>query len=152
MKELLEHLFEHAHWANRRVLASLQAGSPSEDAVRLFAHVLTTERIYHERVSGKDPWPQDFWPELSLHECGEFVPGNHELYRSFFRVNSEKELHKPVRYRNSKGTVFYTPLRDMLMHLTLHGEHHRGQIARIVRGFGEKPAVTDFITFCREQD
>ncbi|MBN4081241.1 hypothetical protein JYT44_02630 [Caldithrix abyssi] len=39
----------------------------------------------------------------------------------------------------------------MLMHLALHGEHHRGQIARIMRRSGDKPAVMDFITFCRQQ-
>ncbi len=35
-----------AQWDNTRVLASLRAGSGPGEAVNLFAHVLTTERIY----------------------------------------------------------------------------------------------------------
>jgi uncharacterized damage-inducible protein DinB len=50
----------------------------------------------------------------------------------------------------AEGTYFETQLEQMLIHLSLHGEHHRGQVARIVRDAGGVPAVTDFISFTRE--
>jgi uncharacterized damage-inducible protein DinB len=152
MKELLARLSEHAHWANRSTLASLQqAGVPPPEAVRLFAHVLTAERIYLERIKGLDPWPQDFWPDLSLGFCSRQVQENHDAYSRFLSGTTEEALLHQVRYRNSKGAAFETPMCDMLLHVALHGEHHRGQIAKLLRQSGAVPAVTDFITFVRDQ-
>ena len=70
MKASFARLLDHAHWANARTLASLQTGDPPAHAVRLFAHVLTTEKIYHGRISGLDPWPQDAFssPDRVAHD------------------------------------------------------------------------------------
>ncbi len=151
MKAYLARLLDHAHWANARTLAALRGGDPPAEAVRLFAHVLTTEQIYHGRISGLDPWPQDFWPDLSLTACASLVSANRDHYRRFLDERSDEDLRRRVRYRNSQGVVYHTPIADMLTHLMLHGEHHRGQIAQILRQSGKEPAVTDFITFVRER-
>lgn len=149
MTSYLTTLLEHSAWANARTLASLQAITPPDDAICLFAHIVTTEHIYHERIMGSDPWPQDFWPVLPLDACAEWVAENSARYRLFFESISEAALAEPVRYRNSSGMVYHTPRAELLTHLALHGEHHRGQIARIVRLAGGTPAVTDFISFVR---
>ena len=148
-KAYVARLLAHAHWANARTLAALQAGTPPDEAVRLFAHVLTTEQIYHERLRERDPWPQDFWPALSLDECARLVPANRDRYRRFLDECIDEDLARRVRYRNSRGVVFHTPIIDLLAHLMLHGEHHRGQIARVLRQHGHEPPVTDFIAFVR---
>ncbi len=152
MKASFARLLDHAHWANARTLASLQAGDPPAHAVRLFAHVLTTEQIYHGRLSGLDPWPQDFWPDLALAACASLVPANRDRYRRFLDEHTEEDLRRRVRYRNSRGIVYHTPIADLLTHLMLHGEHHRGQIAQALRQSGGQPPVTDFIAFVRERD
>lgn len=138
-------------WADIRTLESLQQ-TPAEDGVRLLAHVLTTEQIYYQRISGQDPWPQDFWPALSLAQCVPLITQNYEQYRRFLQDHTEAALDRKVRYRNSRGNVYHTAIREMLIHLALHGEHHRGQIARIVRAAGGEPAVTDYISYTRERD
>lgn len=145
-------LLDHAQWANARVLAALEGGDPPARAVALFAHVLTTEAIYHDRMSGLDPWPQDFWPTLSLADCAALAPANRDRYRRFLDNRSDDDLHRRVRYRNSRGVVYHTPIADMLTHLMLHGEHHRGQIAQVLRQSGGHPPMTDFIAFVRERD
>ena len=33
-----------------------------------------------------------------------------------------------VTYKNSKGTEFRNSKRDILTHVALHGQYHRGQI------------------------
>ena len=58
---------------------------------------------------------------------------------------------REVDYTNSSGERFRTPLGEILLHVTHHGEHHRGQIARAVRRAGDEPVNTDFITFVRER-
>ena len=152
MKAYFARLLDHAHWADARTLAALQGGDPPVEAVRLFAHVLTTEQIYHGRISGLDPWPQDFWPELSLTACASLVSINQDRYRRFLDEHSDEGLRRHVRYRNSQGVVYHTLIADMLTHLMLHGEHHRGQIAQALRQSGSQPPVTDFIAFVRERD
>jgi uncharacterized damage-inducible protein DinB len=139
---------QHAAWANRRILDLLQTINPvAPQPLRLFAHVLTTERIYLERVRGLDPWPQIFWPDLTLEQCAALIIENQFAYRKFFDGLAENDLDTPVRYRNSKGIEFQTPIKDLLMHVALHGSYHRGQIAQALRSAGAEPANTDFITF-----
>ena len=101
MKAYLARLSDHAHWANARTLAALRGSDPPAEAVRLFAHMLTTEQIYHGRISGLDPWPQDFWPDLSLTACAPLVPANRDRYRRFLDERSDEDLRRRVRYRNS---------------------------------------------------
>jgi len=151
MKSPLHRLMQHADWANRRVLDLLNATNVTEQrALLLFAHVLTTERIYLERMRGLDPWPQHFWPELSRAECAVLVAENRRQYESFFDALAEADLDHAVKYRNSKGVEFHTPIKDLLTHVTLHGAYHRGQIAAAIRAAGSEPVNTDFITFVRE--
>jgi uncharacterized damage-inducible protein DinB len=47
---------------------------------------------------------------------------------------------------------FQTPIKDLLMHVALHGSYHRGQIAQALRLAGGEPVNTDFITFVRESE
>ena len=151
MNLYLQRLMQHADWANRRVLDLLNAASITEQrTVHLFAHVLTTERIYLERLRGLDPWPQNFWPELALAECAALVKENRLQYEVFFEALAEADLNRVIKYRNSKGVEFHTPIKDLLMHVMLHGTYHRGQIAAAIRAAGHEPMNTDFITFVRE--
>ncbi len=151
MKALFARLMRHAVWADARTGASLASfTAPPADAVRLFAHVIAAERIYLARMRGDDPFPQDFWPDHSLaHAAIEAGESGHAL-TDFVNARSEDELRRQVRYRNSKGEPYETPIHEMLTHVALHGEHHRGQIALLVRRAGGTPAATDLIAFVRE--
>jgi len=151
MQFYLRRLMQHADWANRRVLDLLQSTTCAEPrALRLFAHVLTTERIYLERMRELDPWPQNFWPELPLAECAALAEANRGAYENFFETLPEAKLDGAIKYRNSKGIEFHTPIKDLLTHVALHGAYHRGQIAAMLRLAGEEPVNTGFITFVRE--
>jgi uncharacterized damage-inducible protein DinB len=153
MKAHWQHLMQHAAWANRRILDSFQRIKPVEpQLLRLFAHVLTTERIYLERMRGLDPWPQNFWMDLTLEQCAERLIENQFAYKKFFTELAESDLDVAVRYRNSKGMEFQTPIKDLLTHVALHGSYHRGQIAQALRLAGREPVNTDFITFVRENE
>lgn len=141
----------HAAWANQRVLDLLQAGNIAGPRPLLrFAHVLTTEHIYLERLAELDPWPQNFWPELSPAECAALMAENRVQYKNFFEALPEADLERAVKYRNSQGVEFHTPIKDLLTHVALHGAYHRGQIAAAMRAASVEPVNTDFIGFVRE--
>lgn len=138
-------LVDHAAWANARTLGALDPG-----VERLFAHVLETERIYLERMRGEDPWPQDFWPELSPDARAALAAELPTRYHAFLDGLADDGLASRVRYRNSRGTEFHTSIADLLTHLFMHGAYHRGQIATAIRLAGGEPVATDFIVFTRE--
>ena len=143
-------LMRHMRWADQRVFRSLvQVEQVLPDALTLFGHIAAAERIYLERIEGIDPFPQDFWPQLTLEEA---AATSQKAWDELTQVvERTSDLSQLVRYRNSRGTYFETPVEQMLLHLFLHGEHHRGQIASLVREAGGTPAVTDMITFVREE-
>lgn len=153
MQTMLAQMMRHLTWADQRVVASLRTcpGVPDE-ARRLFTHIAMTEQIYLLRMQAKDPFPQDFWPDLDVATAARVAEDAGKSLQAFVQDQDAASLQRPVRYRNSKGTYFETPLAQMLTHLALHGERHRGQIARLVRSAGGTPALTDFIVFVRAED
>ena len=42
-----------------------------------------------------------------------------------------------------------SPVGEIITHVTMHGGHHRGQIARVLRQAGREPPYTDYIQFSR---
>jgi uncharacterized damage-inducible protein DinB len=54
-----------------------------------------------------------------------------------------------VSYRKSAGRDFRNSVRDIVIHVTMHGSYHRGQIARLVRAAGGEPPYTDYIQYRR---
>lgn len=143
----VEQMICYSLWANRRVVVSLRRMTePPGEALHLLAHVVITEAIYLERMRGEDPWPQEFWQDLSLEESWGKAKATAEGYMEFFGDPS-RDLSLPVRYRNSSGEYFETALLDLATHIFLHGTYHRGQIVAIVRSAGAEPLSIDYILF-----
>lgn len=149
MLEKLERLFDHIEWANRRALDAL-GRAPHDDARELLAHVLATEEVWLARIRTGSSDDLEIWPDLSLEECEALMAENLDGYRALLHSRSVDELRDTVSYRNSRGTPFDTPVVDILLHVALHGSHHRGQIAREIRASGSEPVNTDYMTFVRE--
>ena len=81
--EHLRQLFTYNDWANRRILTALKENYV-EKSHRILAHLLITEQEYFERLYGKDSKGFDFWPALSLEECGESQRMPSENFGSYF--------------------------------------------------------------------
>ena len=54
-----------------------------------------------------------------------------------------------IQYTNLKGDPFQSPLGDILAHVPIHGQHHRGQINADLRAAGIAPPAIDFIHAAR---
>lgn len=143
----------YMRWANGRMFGSLRGlNEVPAEAVTLAAHIVTTERLYLSRMQGDDPFPQDFWLPLTRDEAERQSEDTFRALSAFISDRTDEDWQEAVRYRTSGGTYYETPLIQMLTHLVIHGEHHRGQVARLVREAGGTPALTDFIAFVRERD
>ncbi len=148
---LFRRIRQQADWANQRALAMLQQLPEAAPQLwRLAGHLLITEQIYLERMRGRNPWPQDFWPELEAAALLPLARANQAGYAEFLAEQAAADFDKVVSYRNSRGAVHHTSTADLFLHVALHGSYHRGQLALAVRQAGSEPVNTDFITFARE--
>jgi uncharacterized damage-inducible protein DinB len=149
MPDRIGRLLEHLVWADRRVLDALrEADAPPPRAMRLYAHILAAEHIWASRLAGKVP-VHPVWPELSLAECAGLSARNEAVYRDLLRSLDAAGLARAVPYVNSAGQAFTSTVEDILLHVCLHGQYHRGQVALLLREAGAAPATTDYIAFAR---
>lgn len=147
--EHIRQLFEYNDWANRRILVALKQIS-DERSRMILAHLLTTEREYYERLFGKDSFGFDFWPDLSLEECGNMARETAMLYEKLIRRFEEEGLDVRVHYRTSKGIPRENTIREILSHVLFHSSIHRGNIISRIRDLGGEPPETDYIIYLRE--
>ncbi len=151
MIDVVRGLFDYDGWSVARSLASLEsAASQNPAAARPLAHLLVAEKVWLMRLRGEDTAGVDLAPELSLAECEKLADENRQGFSAFLAALPGDALDSEVTYRNSKGTEFRTRVRDILLHVVLHGAYHRGQVASALRAGGGTPANTDYITFVRE--
>lgn len=149
MDASLARLFEHLRWADAGVQASLtDAVNPPPHTLDLFAHVVAAEHVWLSRIGQVKP-EVEVWPKLSLAQCLELATRNADEFSALVESLDDIGLDSGVTYRNSAGLEFTSSVRDILLHVALHGAYHRGQIAAAVRAGGDTPASTDYIAFVR---
>jgi uncharacterized damage-inducible protein DinB len=138
--------------ANLRALASLEATpSAPPKAEALLAHLVGAQACWiHRMVHGCEADDVDRWdalPHDALREaCEVEVP---EAWARFLRDAALAAPSREFTYVNFLGETRSAVVRDTILGLLLHSEHHRGQIAMLVRDAGGTPAVTDFLAVLR---
>lgn len=149
MTDLLLRLIAHMRWADRLVADALENGlSPDADAVRLFGHIAAVEHLWYSRIAGDTP-RFAVWPTLSPFESRRLCDESADLFERLVRDADVARLAAVIAYRNSAGRDYRSPLSEIIVHTAMHGEHHRGQIARALRAAGREPPYTDYIQFSR---
>ena len=143
-------MYDHLNWANQRILETLQSiEDENQEVNRLFSHILFAERIWITRLQGLDSSRLPIWSNVDIEVCAELVMQNEESLTTFLTNLENADLDKLIFYTNSKGTEFKNSVRDILTHVALHGQYHRGQINSRLRADGIEPVNIDFITFLR---
>jgi uncharacterized damage-inducible protein DinB len=140
----LRKLVDHCVWANRAWLQHLvEAGAPDEWLTRRLSHILLGERAWFQRIDGEAPG-RDIWTQLPIPDLEE-MSERHE--KTFARLLSG-DVARPVPFVRFTGERGTSSVEDILLHLTLHGAHHRGQMATYCSANGLTPINTDFIQYC----
>ena len=88
------------------------------------------------------------WPEITVAESRAIAERHADLFDEIVAGGGDG-LDQTVPYRNSAGRDFRNSVRDIVIHVTMHGSYHRGQIARLVRASGGEPPYTDYIQYRR---
>ncbi|AJS58662.1 DinB family protein [Paenibacillus sp. IHBB 10380] len=145
----IQKMYEHLNWANQRILETLQNVEVEDQQVRLFSHILYSEQVWITRIKGKDSSQMPIWSDGDLEVCAKLIKQNEENFKTLFAEIAKTDLDNLISYTNSKGKEFKTSTRDILIHVALHGQYHRGQINSRIRADGFEPVNTDYITFVR---
>lgn len=150
-RERLRQLFDFDLWANRRVLEDIQAAADPGESVRLFGHILGAQAVWLARLGGSSSAGIAVWPERTLEACAPEMERLARGLRAYLDSASEDSLVTPINYRLQDGKTQHTHKpADLLTHLALHGQHHRGQILWELRKLGQSARSADMIFFLRE--
>jgi uncharacterized damage-inducible protein DinB len=147
--EQIQRLWKHAVWADAAILSALERPEQSPaDAVREFSHVLGAEETWLARLEGR-PATLAIWPELARTELASAARRIQDGYGAYLAALRDEDVERPVSYTNTKGHPFETPIGDILLHVALHGQYHRGKINLLLRQANAGPSPVDFISFVR---
>lgn len=145
----IQHMFEHLYWANQRILETLQNCKADEQQIRLFLHILCAEQVWITRLQGMDSSQLPIWSDGNLTDCINLSQQNVENYTMYLNQLEHTDLDNIIQYSNSKGEQFNSSIREILTHVALHGQYHRGQINMRLRQAGIEPVSTDYIVYVR---
>jgi uncharacterized damage-inducible protein DinB len=70
-------------------------------------------------------------------------------YGAYLAALRDEDVERPVSYTNTKGQPFETPIGDILLHVALHSQYHRGKVNLLLRQSNAAPSPVDFISFVR---
>ncbi len=143
-------LFHYDAWGNRATLDSIRMATqaPTSRACAITAHLVGSGRLWLARLEGR-PAEGEVWPSLSLDQCDAGFRELEAAWERYLDGVKPADLDRAFSYKNTKGETWESTIRDVLMHVILHGTYHRGQIAMLVRQSGHAPAYTDFIEATR---
>jgi uncharacterized damage-inducible protein DinB len=145
----LRHLRDHMAWADDALLEALTGAHPlPTEAAREFAHVLGSEEAWLARLESRAPRAA-IWPDITLAELMQLALDVQVGYARHLDTLTEADLHRVVPYTNSAGIHFETSVRDILHHVFLHAQYHRGKVNLLLRQAGLSPAPVDYIGFIR---
>ena len=144
-----QRMFTFDHWAT---MASLDAvAAHAERVPRSLAwlnHILGAKRVWLARVTST-AMPFGVNPTFGVDELG----GEFEVARAgrndFLATQTDADMARVIHYHSLKGDPFSSPLGDILAHVPVHGQHHRGQVNAELRAAGLTPPVIDFIAAAR---
>jgi uncharacterized damage-inducible protein DinB len=146
--EQLRRLYDHTSWNDRRFADLLSAGDAPAEAVREFAHLIAAESLWHGRITG-DLVSHAVFPQWSVDEARAQSLRVASAWSALLESLNDDALDRPITYTNSSGQTFTTPLGDILLHVALHGQYHRGKVNLLLRQAGREPVFTDYIFWVR---
>ena len=146
---VLRRMWAHLTWADESLWAALAAERPADsDVWREYSHIIGAEEVWLARLESR-PARIPVWPKVSR---DELRPAREQVvtgYARYLDALDAESLDADLRYTNTAGIPFATKVADILMHVALHGQYHRGKINLLLRQGGAEPVPVDYIHWAR---
>lgn len=151
-------LFDYGYWANaglRDVLSHVttdqftQPVAGSYGSIRnTMVHMLSAEWGWLERCGGAARGPalraQDYPTATALFDRWHHVEAR---VREFLSTLRDEDLVRVVEFTVGGGSPQAMALGQLLHHAAIHGIHHRGQAALLLRTLGYVPGNFDILLY-----
>ena len=146
--QVIRRSLAHSAWADTKLFAALRDNPQLTAAWREYTHVLGAAEVWLARLERR-PASVAVWPVLSLEQADALREAVAKGYERFTSRLESGALTDVVEYTNSAGQTFHTAIGDILLHVALHGQYHRGKINLLLRQNATEPAPADYISFVR---
>ena len=135
------------YWANLESLHAIERAKIDSPASKIVSHIAAVSELWLARLEKSSP-SLKIWPELSTKAIEEIFRDQRRRWLVICETNSAE---MPVQYISSAKGECVNNLGEVIQEVALHGAHHRGQIALLLRSHGaDPPASTDFIPALRD--
>lgn len=153
----LQRLFDYSYWANGKVLdvvARLDTEQFTRDVAGSYGsirntlvHALSAEWGWLDRCGGPPRGPalkaEDYPTLESVRERWHVVESQ---LRAFLSTLHDLDLARTVEFKIA-GNTRVMQIGDLLQHAVVHGVHHRGQVALLLRALGQAPGNVDLLLY-----
>lgn len=158
----LENFYDYSYWANRLLFQVISQLTPEQfrqpvagsyGSIRnTMVHALSAEWGWLDRCGGSERGARlnadDYPTAESLIEAWSKV----ERYvREFLSTLKDEDLVRKVEFKNPRGETRSMALGELMQHAAVHGIHHRGQIALLLRLHGYAPGNFDMLIYYAEK-
>ncbi len=148
----LERLFRYKATANNEILAAMRLfddGSPAKEiAIRVLSHTYVVDRIFAAHLTGAEHgYPSANTIEApSLEELSEAIKTSDQWYIDYVSRLDEPQLAERIDFTFTDGAPGRMSREEMLMHVTIHGGSHRGQVGWMMMENSITPPADDRFT------
>jgi uncharacterized damage-inducible protein DinB len=143
---------EHDRASTRKLIGALEGreGVTREVCDKL-AHVIAAQHLWMHRFGVMEEGPEEAFPTgWSLDRVAEYADQIGARWAAFADELDNARCDEVVAYTALEGTRHRNVLGDILIHLSMHGQYHRGQVARLMRDVIGEPVSMDYIIHVRE--
>jgi uncharacterized damage-inducible protein DinB len=147
-----------SYWAHNRLAGALSQATPEQFTQHVagsygsirntMVHMMSAEWGWLERCGGAARGPalmaQDYPTVTSLLDRWRDVESN---VREFVSTLRDQDLERVVEFSIGPGARQSMPVGQLLHHAAIHGIHHRGQVAVLLRTLGHVPGNFDILLY-----
>jgi uncharacterized damage-inducible protein DinB len=151
-------LYDYGYWVNRKLFQVLAQLTPEEftqpvagsyGSIRnTLVHVMSAEWGWLDRCGGSARGAalkaDDYATVESLIETWHRVEG---YVREFLATLKDEDLARMVEFTLGQPEKYSMRLGELLHHAAIHGVHHRGQVALLLRSLGFAPGNFDILFY-----
>ena len=154
----LEDFFNYCCWANKKLFEVISQLTPKQftqpvagsyGSVRnTLVHAMSAEWGWLDRCGGPKRGPalnpDDYATSESVMETWNRVEGS---VREFLSKLKDEDLDRDVEFTIGGAEMRSMRLGRLMHHAALHGVHHRGQVALLLRMLGYVPGNFDILFY-----
>jgi uncharacterized damage-inducible protein DinB len=148
-KDLLIDLLCHEHWGNLFVLQTMRdMPEIPPRATTLIGHMVASQHVWISRIQGV-PFTMDVFPTMSLDACGAYFDAHHKQLMQW--AQNPEMRHTTIAYTTTAGVAYTNTIEELLSHICLHSQYHRGQINQLIKPLVERTHDVDYIQYLRSK-